>query len=183
MTNSKTNVFGFLFFCLNMGITISKCCYTCALVTYTKCECIRGYYNKPWSCWPLSFWKQLRMPVISCINSSQLSQEHSTNPCHKCIAVYHIYFHLNYSQNLVLLHILKIATPILLCVTLLCSQEVGQCYKQCFIFTDKEIMKYKRGTATLPESFWKSIMRQAINYWGQGLLSAVWWLLQPWCGP
>lgn len=51
MTNSKTNVSGFLFFCLNMGINIWKCCYTCALVTYTKCKCIRGYY-KPWSCWP-----------------------------------------------------------------------------------------------------------------------------------
>lgn len=87
------------------------------------------------------------MPVISCINSSQLSQEQSTHPCHKCIAVYHIYFHLNYSQNLVLLHILKIATPIPLCVTLLCSQEVGQCYKQCCIFTDEEIMKYNRGTS------------------------------------
>lgn len=76
------------------------------------------------------------------------------------------------SQNLVLLHILKIATPILLCAPLLCSQEVGQSYKQCFIFTD-ETMRYNRGTATLPESFWKSIMRQAINCWGQGLLSAA----------
>lgn len=132
---------------------------------------------------PIIFLKTITYACNNCINSSQLSPEHSTNPCHKCIAVYQIYFHLNYSQNLVLLHILKIATSILLCVTLLCSQEVRQCYKQCFIFTDKEIMKYNRGTATLPESFWKSIMRQAIKYSGQGLLSVVWWPLQPWCGP
>lgn len=29
------------------------------------------------------------------------------------------------------------------------------------------------GTATWSESFWKSIMRQAMNQWGQGLLSAL----------
>lgn len=36
----------------------------------------------------LKTYRQLHMPVINCINNSQLSQEHSANPCHKCIAVY-----------------------------------------------------------------------------------------------
>lgn len=103
-----------------MGMMISKFCCTWTLVTYTKFKCTGGYYNKLWSCWPLSFWKQFTYAIINCINSSQLSQEHSTNSCHKCNAVYQTFFQqLNYSQNLVLLHILKIATPILLCYSAL----------------------------------------------------------------
>lgn len=100
ITNSKPNVFWIPFLLLEFEYNYLKILFTCALVTYTKFKSTRGYYNKLWSCWPLSFWKQLHMPTISCINCSQLSQEHSTNPCHKCIAVYQIFFQqLNYSQT------------------------------------------------------------------------------------
>lgn len=100
-----------------VGMTISKFYYTWTLVTYTKFKCTSRYYNKLWSCWP--FLNTNTYAIINCINSNYLKNTLLTLVTNVMLCIRLFFQQLNYSQNLVLLRILKMATPILLCYSAL----------------------------------------------------------------
>lgn len=115
--------------------------------------------------------------VINCSNNNKSSQERFANPCHKHIAVCRVL--LLFSPATGLFSKVSIAShsknspsdSLVLPCSVPRRQSSGT--SKPLLSRMKKTTKYDRGTVTWPESFWKSIMRQAIKCWGQGFESSV----------